>query len=181
MKERRKRRSAKDIEESIINAATRLIETEGFSNLTVTGVMRQAEIEPVQFYNRYDDLNKFIDDYVKKYVLIVGHFLASGLALLLLGVLWQRQLSYPLLYGAIFLLSSVDPLTHPSFQSVSPELVTANQLVAANATIQTIENCISVVGLIGRCYYYFNWWLYWLNGRCWFFPNCCYITMLVAE
>lgn len=86
------------------------------------------------------------DDYVKKYVLIVGHFLASGLALLLLGVLWQRQLSYPLLYGAIFLLSSVDPLTHPSFQSVIPELVTANQLVAANATIQTIENCISVVG-----------------------------------
>lgn len=27
--------------------------------------MRQAEIEPVQFYNRYDDLNKFIDEYVK--------------------------------------------------------------------------------------------------------------------
>ena len=58
MKERRKRRSAKDIKESIINAAT---------NLTVTGIMRQAEIEPVQFYNRYDDLNKFIDEYVKKY------------------------------------------------------------------------------------------------------------------
>ena len=50
MKERRKRRSAKDIKESIINAATHLIETEGFSNLTVTGIMRQAEIEPVQFY-----------------------------------------------------------------------------------------------------------------------------------
>lgn len=67
MKERRKRRSTKDIEESIINAATRLIEIEGFSNLTITGIMRQAEIEPVQFYNRYDDLNKFIDEYVKKY------------------------------------------------------------------------------------------------------------------
>lgn len=67
MKERRKRRSAKDIEESIINAATYLIENEGFSNLTVTGIMRQAEIEPVQFYNRYDDLNRFIDEYVKKY------------------------------------------------------------------------------------------------------------------
>ena len=67
MKERRKRRSAKDIKESIINAATHLIETEGFSNLTVTGIMRQAEIEPVQFYNRYDDLNRFIDEYVKKY------------------------------------------------------------------------------------------------------------------
>ena len=47
MKERRKRRSTKDIEESIINAATRFIETEGFSNLTVTSIMRQAEIEPV--------------------------------------------------------------------------------------------------------------------------------------
>ena len=32
MKERRKRRSAKDIKESIINAATHLIETEGFSS-----------------------------------------------------------------------------------------------------------------------------------------------------
>ena len=38
MKERRKRRSTKDIEESIINAATRFIETEGFSNLTVTSI-----------------------------------------------------------------------------------------------------------------------------------------------
>lgn len=67
MKERRKRRSAKDIEENIINAATYLIENEGFSNLTVTGIIRQAEIEPVQFYNRYDDLNRFIDEYVKKF------------------------------------------------------------------------------------------------------------------
>jgi len=67
MKERRKRRSAKDIEENIINAVTYLIENEGFSNLTVTGIIRQAEIEPVQFYNRYDDLNRFIDEYVKKF------------------------------------------------------------------------------------------------------------------
>ena len=64
MKERRKKKYQRQ-KESIINAATHLIETEGFSNLTVTGIMRQAEIEPVQFYNRYDDLNKFIDEYVK--------------------------------------------------------------------------------------------------------------------
>lgn len=67
MKERRKRRSAKDIEESIINATTYLIENEGFSNLTVTGIIRQAEIEPVQLYTRYDDLNRLIDEYVKKF------------------------------------------------------------------------------------------------------------------
>ena len=72
MKERRKRRSAKDIKESIINAATHFkLKLKVFSNLTVTGIMRQAEIEPVQFYNRYDDLNKFIDEYVKKIRLLV--------------------------------------------------------------------------------------------------------------
>lgn len=67
MKERRKRRSAKDIEESILNAASLLIKNEGFSKLTVTGITHQAEIEPVQFYKRYEDLNKFIDEYVKSY------------------------------------------------------------------------------------------------------------------
>lgn len=67
MKERRKRRSAKDIEESILDAANQLIENDGFSILTVTGIIHLAEIEPVQFYHRYEDLNKFIDEYVKKY------------------------------------------------------------------------------------------------------------------
>ncbi|WP_457951351.1 MFS transporter [Lactiplantibacillus pentosus] len=86
------------------------------------------------------------DNYSKKHVLIFGNFIASGLALLLLSVLWQRQLNYPLMYIAIFLLASVDPLTHPGFQSIIPELVANDYLVAANATIQTIENCISVVG-----------------------------------
>lgn len=65
MKERRKRRSAKDIEESILDAANQLIENDGFSKLTVTGIIHLAEIEPVQFYHRYEDLNKFIDEYVK--------------------------------------------------------------------------------------------------------------------
>ena len=56
MKERRKRRSAKDIEESILDAANQLIENDGFSKLTVTGIIHLAEIEPVQFYHRYEDL-----------------------------------------------------------------------------------------------------------------------------
>lgn len=44
MKERRKRRSAKDIEESILDAANQLIENDGFSKLTVTGIIHLAEI-----------------------------------------------------------------------------------------------------------------------------------------
>lgn len=67
MKERRKRRSAKDVENSILDAASQLIEENGFSKLTVTGIMQLAEIEPVQFYKRYEDLNQFIDNYVKKF------------------------------------------------------------------------------------------------------------------
>lgn len=65
MEQRRKRRSSKDIEESILNAATILIREGGFGNLTATGIMQQAEIEPVQFYKRYKDLNAFISEYVK--------------------------------------------------------------------------------------------------------------------
>lgn len=39
----------------------------GFSHLTTTGIMQKAEIEPVQFYRRYKDLDAFIDEYVKKF------------------------------------------------------------------------------------------------------------------
>lgn len=67
MGKRRKRRSAEDIEQSIIDAATTLIQENGFANLTATGIMQKAEIEPVQFYRRYKDLDNFIDEYVKNY------------------------------------------------------------------------------------------------------------------
>lgn len=64
---RRKRRSAEDIEKTIIEVATRLIREKGFNGLTATGIMQQAAIEPVQFYRRYTDLNGFIDEYVKRF------------------------------------------------------------------------------------------------------------------
>lgn len=67
MKERRKRRSTKEIEACILDAANRLIEKDGFAKLTVTGIIHEAKIEPTQFYNRYEDLYKFIDEYVKRY------------------------------------------------------------------------------------------------------------------
>lgn len=67
MEKRRKRRSVEDIEQSILNAATQLIQKNGFNNLTVVGIIQKAQIEPIQFYRRYKDLNSFIDEYVKKY------------------------------------------------------------------------------------------------------------------
>lgn len=64
---RRKRRSKEDIEEMILETATRLIIEKGFSGVTVTAIMQEAQIEPVQFYHRYNDLSHFIGEYVKKY------------------------------------------------------------------------------------------------------------------
>lgn len=86
------------------------------------------------------------DKYNKKLVLIIGNLFASTFALLLFIVLVQVHLNYSLLYIAIFLLASIDPLIHPSFQSIIPNLVTTDDFIAANTTIQTIENSISVIG-----------------------------------
>jgi len=64
---KRKQRTKKDIDESINNAAIQLIEEKGFQNIAVTAIMQRAKIEPVVFYNRYDDLDNFMDEFVKKY------------------------------------------------------------------------------------------------------------------
>lgn len=65
MEQRRKRRNSKDIDEAIFDAASILIREGGFANLTATGIMQKAKIEPVQFYKRYKDLDAFISEYVK--------------------------------------------------------------------------------------------------------------------
>lgn len=67
MKGRRKRRSANEIEEQIVDAATKIIEDKGFLGLTIKGIMQIAEIEPGQFYSRYNDMDNFINEYVEKY------------------------------------------------------------------------------------------------------------------
>lgn len=67
MKERRKRRTQEEIEKTIMNTATAIIKEKGFLGLTVTGITHNSEIEPVQFYNRYSNLENFIDEYVKMY------------------------------------------------------------------------------------------------------------------
>lgn len=67
MKERRKRRTQKEIEETITDAATAIIKGKGFLGLTVAGITHNSEIEPSQFYNRYNNSDDFTDEYVKKY------------------------------------------------------------------------------------------------------------------
>lgn len=67
IKNKRKRRTKEEVVQNIMSAANNIIAEKGFLGLTATGLMKDSDIEPVQFYKRYSDLAEFIDDYVKKY------------------------------------------------------------------------------------------------------------------
>lgn len=64
---RRVRRTKEEIEKTMFDAATKIIKKSGFPGLTVTGLVKYAKIEPPVFYNRYKDLEEFIDVYVRNY------------------------------------------------------------------------------------------------------------------
>ena len=64
---RRKRRTKEEIEELINKADISLIQSGGFSNLTVRNIAEEAKIEAVVFYNRYTNIEEFVDEYIKKY------------------------------------------------------------------------------------------------------------------
>ncbi|MBZ6009310.1 MFS transporter [Leuconostoc gelidum subsp. aenigmaticum] len=86
------------------------------------------------------------DNFSKKKTLILGNFFAVFASLFLITVMSFPQINFNLLYFAVFILASVDPLIHPSFQSIIPEIVINVQLVRANAMIQTIDNTLSIMG-----------------------------------
>uniref|UniRef100_A0AB33J8N4 TetR/AcrR family transcriptional regulator n=1 Tax=Prevotella sp. GTC17260 TaxID=3236796 RepID=A0AB33J8N4_9BACT len=64
---KRYRRTKADLEAGIIKSAETLIKKKGFSAMLVTDLMKKAKIEPPVFYNRYNNLDEFFDDFVKKY------------------------------------------------------------------------------------------------------------------
>jgi len=86
------------------------------------------------------------DNYAKKRILIIGNLFASLAGLFLIFIIMNGTINFNLLYVAVFVLASVDPLIHPSFQSVIPEVITSDRFANANATIQTIDNTLSILG-----------------------------------
>ncbi len=64
---KRVRRKKKDLEQGLFDAALTVIERVGFSNLTIKALTKEAKVEPPVFYNRYNDLNDFLDVFVRKY------------------------------------------------------------------------------------------------------------------
>ena len=66
-KTKRYRRTNVDIQADIIKAAESLIKKKGFASILVTELINKARIEPLVFYNRYDNLSEFYDEFVKRY------------------------------------------------------------------------------------------------------------------
>lgn len=66
-KKRRPRRTKASIIENINNAAIEQIKLNGFSNVLVTDIIKLAKIEPIVFYNHYENLEAFMSEFVKKY------------------------------------------------------------------------------------------------------------------
>lgn len=64
---KRYRRTKVDIQADIVKAAESLIKKKGFASMLVTELIKKARIEPLVFYNRYDNLSEFYDEFVKKY------------------------------------------------------------------------------------------------------------------
>jgi len=65
--QKRKRRAKADIENLILNVSKSLIEELGFNSITLRAITQKARIEPIVFYNRYKDLDMFLDEFVKSY------------------------------------------------------------------------------------------------------------------
>lgn len=61
------RRTKADIENRINNAAYDMIAQRGFIDLQLTEITHKAEIEPVVFYNRFQNLEDFYGEFIKKH------------------------------------------------------------------------------------------------------------------
>jgi len=61
------RRTNEAIDRDIENAVRSLAKEIGFPNMTVTGIAKEARIEPNVFYKRYKDLDDLIDKFIEEY------------------------------------------------------------------------------------------------------------------
>ncbi|MDR0298466.1 MAG: MFS transporter, partial [Streptococcaceae bacterium] len=82
----------------------------------------------------------------KSKIISFGYLLSLIFAVFLIIEVQQNTLNLPLIYLATFLLSSVEPLTHPAFQSLIPQLTDKNHLERANAQIGGVDNTLSLIG-----------------------------------
>ena len=63
----RYRRTRANLEQDIITAAEQLIGEKGFCRLKLTELCERAKIESPVFYNRYEDIDDFVEKFVRNY------------------------------------------------------------------------------------------------------------------
>ena len=86
------------------------------------------------------------DKYKKTSIISFGHLISLLFLGLLIAAFNGEQLFLPLLYLLTFLLSSIEPLIHPAFQSLLPQIVEIKSLTRANSGLQLIDNTLNLIG-----------------------------------
>ncbi|RZI49386.1 MFS transporter [Lactococcus kimchii] len=82
----------------------------------------------------------------KTKIIYWGYFASLFFSFFLIFELSQSQIHMILVYMASFLLSSVEPLTHPAFNSLIPQVVEEKKLSQVNSWIEGVDNTLSLVG-----------------------------------
>lgn len=82
----------------------------------------------------------------KQTILVVGNLVSFVAVFIMLVAFEIPATPLWLIYVLVFMQSSIDPLTHPSFQSILPEVVHDDKIVTANTDIQLIDNTLTLIG-----------------------------------
>lgn len=77
IRNRRPRRTDRELEKDILTATKKEIEEKGYAGLTVKGISKRAAIEPSVFYKRYKDLYCLLERYTREYDYWHGSLFAS--------------------------------------------------------------------------------------------------------
>lgn len=66
-KSKKVRRTKQTLEKDLFNAAIKIVSEVGFSGLTVSLLMKETKAESQVFYNRYRNIDEFIDKFVREF------------------------------------------------------------------------------------------------------------------
>ncbi|WP_253776403.1 MFS transporter [Goodfellowiella coeruleoviolacea] len=88
----------------------------------------------------------FADRFDRKRLLIAGDAVAGVVALALAVFVSLGVTALPVIYLVAFVLACVEPIYHPAFQGLLPDVVAEDELDRANALLQSSDNILSLAG-----------------------------------
>ncbi|QUQ65787.1 MFS transporter [Kutzneria sp. CA-103260] len=88
----------------------------------------------------------FADWFNRKRLLVAGDLSAGVIAAVLAVLVSAGPSALPAIYVVAFLLACAEPVYHPAFQGLLPDVVSGEHLDTANARLQSADNILSLVG-----------------------------------